>query len=207
MKVLTLFFRELCKFLKGGTCSFRIYIYIYTYFCRHTCVYYIYIYLSVCISIYIHNRSLWIPASSEDHQIGVLVLPIFETKCKLKFCQQFVPKDESSTTTATGNFQISTSTSIWFSVFFLLEIGTWVDMEKIGVLEPGLWVLHSWPKNNRRWGELREGCQAKLYLENPGELIIFNGMFLNRGRWFSNVDSSCFFLMFFFGRIQWISKN
>lgn len=40
------FFRELCKFLKGGTCSFRIYIYfLQAYMC-------IYIYM------YIHNRSL-----------------------------------------------------------------------------------------------------------------------------------------------------
>lgn len=92
--------------------------------------------------------------------------------------------------------------------FFLLEIGTWVDMEKIGVLEPGLWVLHSWPKNNRRWtrnwGFWLSG-EAVLGIF-PGELIIFNGMFLKRGRWFSNVDSSCFFFRCFFFRIHGFLK-
>lgn len=48
------------------------------------------------------------------------------------------------------------------------------------------------------------GCQAKLYLENPGEFDHFNGMFIKQGTiFFSNVDSSCFFFFkCFFCRIH-----
>ena len=59
MKVLTLFFRELCRFLKGGTCSFRIYIYIYTLIFAGTHVYIIYIYIYLSVLVYTYTIALY----------------------------------------------------------------------------------------------------------------------------------------------------
>lgn len=97
------FFLDSCvKFLKGGTCSFRIYIYIHLFLQAHMCIY-----LSVLIYTYTIALYEFQPAQK------TIKLVFWSSQfLRRKTNSNSAPKDESSTTAATGTFQISTSTSI-----------------------------------------------------------------------------------------------